>query len=141
MPRSLKLLWPPVIVNVFPLPVCPYANMVPLKPSSAPSIMGLATASNTVSCFVPVSNVWLNVKSKWSRELLITPGACSTGTSNVILRSSSVYLTDCYTKTWRERSTRTGTLASASAADGKKPRCCGLTWRSVLDKLGKGDGV
>ena len=46
----------------------------------------------TASCLVPVSNVWLNVNSKWSRELLMTPGAVSTGTSKVILRSSRVYM-------------------------------------------------
>ena len=117
MPRSLKLLWPPVIVNVFPLSVCPHANTVPLKQSSAPSMIGRATASNIASCFVPVSNVWLNVNSKWSRELLMTPGAASTGTSNVILRSSSAYL--C-------RPLREGNIIAKLVHDAAAPTCYGM---------------
>ena len=35
MPRSLYRSAPPVIVNVLPDPVCPYANSVELKPSIA----------------------------------------------------------------------------------------------------------
>lgn len=35
MPRSAYFSTPPVMVNVLPDPVCPYAKMVALKPSSA----------------------------------------------------------------------------------------------------------
>jgi hypothetical protein len=41
---------PPCIVCVFPLPVCPYARMVPFTPLSAASTMGRPIASNTASC-------------------------------------------------------------------------------------------
>ena len=35
IPLSTYRSAPPVIVNVFPLPVCPYANIVELKPANA----------------------------------------------------------------------------------------------------------
>ena len=44
----------PIMLCVFPLPVCPYANIVPLKPSKRPSTSGCAmsvkTDSDSLSC-------------------------------------------------------------------------------------------
>jgi hypothetical protein len=49
MPRSTYRSAPPVMVNVFPEPVCPYAKTVPLNPSNAPVTILDATRSNTSS--------------------------------------------------------------------------------------------
>jgi hypothetical protein len=44
-------------VNVFPDEVCPYVNIVPLKPSSTDSNIGLAENSYTFNCWVFMSKI------------------------------------------------------------------------------------
>ena len=60
--RAILSAAPPVIVNVLPLPVWPYAKIVPLYPSSTESTTGRATVSNTVSCVVDMSRTRLKAK-------------------------------------------------------------------------------
>lgn len=45
----------PVIVYVFPEDVCPYANIVPLKPRVTASTIGFAISLYTSEVFVLVS--------------------------------------------------------------------------------------
>ena len=51
IPRSINFAFAPVIVYVLPLPVGPYAKIVPLYPFKHESITSLATLSNIYSCF------------------------------------------------------------------------------------------
>ena len=60
-PRSAYRSGPPVIVNVFPDPVCPYAKMVPFTPASAWFSTPRATRSNTSSCFASGPMIPLNL--------------------------------------------------------------------------------
>ena len=62
IPLSAYLSAPPVIVKVFPDPVCPYAKIVPLYPSKQPSMTSFAIFSKTVSYLVSISNIPLNWK-------------------------------------------------------------------------------
>ena len=55
----------PSMVKVFPVPVCPYAKMVQLKPSSTSSTMGATAWSYTSLCFEPVPNTWRRTNERW----------------------------------------------------------------------------
>ena len=48
---ELKTVTIPCIVNVFPVPVCPYANIVPLKPSRTDCTRSLNVSSYRSFCF------------------------------------------------------------------------------------------
>ena len=49
---TFLLLLLPVMENVFPDPVCPYAKIVPLNPLRTLDMTGCATLVNTSSCWV-----------------------------------------------------------------------------------------
>ena len=87
MPRSTYRSCPPLMVNVLPEPVWPYANTVPLNPSKDPSTDLLATRSNTSSCFA--SGPMMPSKPNWyfSRWLLTYPPVSCLGTSHMTLLS------------------------------------------------------
>lgn len=50
IPLSSGDVWDPSIVNVLPVPVWPYANIVPLKPLNTLSTIGRATSLYTSNC-------------------------------------------------------------------------------------------
>lgn len=79
-PLSSKLYVPPVIVNVFPEPVWPYAKMVPLYPYIAESTTSFATLSNIFYCFASISNTWLKANTLFYYLLLIYPSYALFGT-------------------------------------------------------------
>jgi hypothetical protein len=62
----------PYIVKVFPVPVCPYAKMVPLYPSSTLSKIGRAVYSKTDSCKQSIPKVASKVKSLDGGRLLFS---------------------------------------------------------------------
>ena len=88
MPRSLYDDTPPVRVNVFPDPVCPYAKTVPLKPSITESTTGRATVSKTSSCVASGPMSPLKPKRQRFRLLLTMPLTTSFGTSTCTTLSS-----------------------------------------------------
>jgi hypothetical protein len=51
------------MVKVFPVPVCPYAKIVPLYPSRTLSMMGRAVSSKIVYCLLFRPKVESKVKS------------------------------------------------------------------------------
>lgn len=57
-PLSTYFSGPPVIVNVLPDPVCPYASIVPLYPSIPPRMTSRATLSNTCMHDMPRLEIW-----------------------------------------------------------------------------------
>lgn len=74
MPRSSGGSLTPSIENVFPVPVWPYAKMVPLKPSRTESTMGIAVFWYRSACCDRSSNTMSKVKAFGGSEL---PGACT----------------------------------------------------------------
>lgn len=62
IPASSSLLMLPSIVWVFPVPVCPYAKIVQLNPSSTSQTMGRTILSNTSSCLEYMPNTLSKVK-------------------------------------------------------------------------------
>jgi hypothetical protein len=59
-------------VKVIPVPVCPYAKMVPLYPSNTLSIIGRAVSYKTDSYLQFISNVTSKVKSLVDGRLLFS---------------------------------------------------------------------
>ena len=94
MPRSSGGSFTPSIVNVLPVPVCPYAKIVPLKPSSTESTIRLAVCAYKFSCFVVSSYTWSKVNVFGTSDGWLFAG-CSTTVPRVVSISTTFWLPFC----------------------------------------------